>query len=827
MADSPNANPDGIRRYEELTRGIRELAEQALGIAIANSISGADVVLDVEHGGTGTSYKSFVDTYTNQFEIGGIKIFHESCGFQKESDIVDSGEMAGNVRVITCTPQGADIGPQIRFSGRNTDDDAQAFAFGTIAGRKYNSASGDRSGYLQFATTDINGAISEVARLDHEGTFGVGTTVPIKGEGNRVHASGGDILIDRIGGPRSVKLEIHSTIGRLQAVHGYDQQGSAGTGTADGSGAEPGDQNEHLFLSANVRFAPFNQCFVDELTKSTCAVQLKSFKDLSAEIRFLIGPVGDCPVVRGVFHETGLDVVGNALATGHIVAGGENNFANGTGNCDSLNPGVLGGDNIHFGEGDPEGVVCAPIGALYGREDAGTTSQVVYAKTSDSYGNTGWEPIRLGQTNSVCVDSGCPDPDDCQVWHDTVNNMTWQWDANAKGTGNGAWLSTQVFQAVQPVPLGETAGGGAVAQEFRGRVNKHYVYFTPTHVKKNRRHSSGKFDIFFDELVATLRVANNDVTDSVNPDAQGLYQREKHYYIFDLVTLRKQQGDPRANSATKQEWPGDRDADEVPSDNIKALGHSFHPDLPSDLVRRALPNISGIAIWTGTVDSLEANHKRTHFSPAGIVCYDADNAIAGCGVTPVAANQWKQNLNRETASGLPLNDGYVLKFTTGANAGDERFILDNGLDVITTRKTWDNQPQIGDAFEVYSATYRRVIARVTTRGNVYPHGPYGTPTLYLDGNTKTRDVQDFVETGSYATTYQSNLPGGINPGGFTIADQQVDIGYYMPLVTDVDPGVDAVIIAGLWDSVRTPGKISGAVSLSYRLALPTSSGNCV
>jgi hypothetical protein len=46
-----------------------------------------------------------------------------------------------------------------------------------------------------------------------------------------------------------------------------------------------------------------------------------------------------------------------------------------------------------FGSGSPEGVVTAPVGAIYHNTTGGTKTSV-YVKESDGTGNTGWHPIR-------------------------------------------------------------------------------------------------------------------------------------------------------------------------------------------------------------------------------------------------------------------------------------------------------------------------------------------------------------------------------------------------------------------------------------------------
>jgi hypothetical protein len=826
MSDNPNPlnNPDGIRRYEQLTADIRKTADEALGIAIANSILGRDVVLDIPHGGTGTNYKSWVDTYSNQFEIHGAKIFHDSCGFQKESDIVDSGELAGNIRLITCDEEAQDIGPQMRFSGRNTLGDPSGFAFGTIAGRKSNSISGDKAGYLQFSTTtggpeitDLGsgfdpggGEIREAVRIDEEQNMGIGTSIPTKGLKNRLWISGGDIYVDSVGGDRSIKLELnHTCLGRIQARHG---------GTTGSLGTDPIEDVDALMtLSTNAFFPIAPGCEIDDPRKGVAAINLISHVELPGTIEFLIGELDSCPMVRGVFSDTGLDVAGHVIATGDVIAGSAVNAENAAGNNNALLPGFVTGDNVHAGTGDPNNVVNAPIGAIYGRRDAPTENLALYSKTSDDYGPTGWTAVPLQALSTFCIGVGCPDPTQCAQWFDTVNNMIWSWFPNAKGPGIGAWLSANVFQASQRVPIGELAGGLQVAEDFRGRINKHYVYFTPTNIGQNKRHPTQKFDLFLDTLTTAFRVRNNGL-DPV-----------KNYYLFDLVTLMTRQGEPLGGVA-KQEWPGDRAADDFTGDtngdaltnsDITGFGHSFHLLMTPNLVTRTLPASGGVVFWTMTVASI-INTRKFTFDPATVICYDVNGSPTGCSDPAIARHGFQQNLHRDTPN-RAYNPGYVVAVTSGVDVGQVVMILDNNSDQDTSPSITTRKPlvglSIGDTIEVYSVDYKRIITRVSTKGQVwYPNGPYS--------NAKTKDIQDFIETGAHATAFQALDPSNPYPGGD--ADRHLPIELYIPLVDGGDgiAPVDAVVLAGLWDAIGLPGMIAGSVSLTFRLALPNSGGIC-
>jgi hypothetical protein len=843
-------NPtDGIRRYEELVAEAKKIAETALAIAMTGSVLGTSGVLDIPHGGTGANRKVFVDTYSNQFNIHGSKTFHDSCAFQKESDIVDSQELSGNVRLVTCDPQGADIGPQLRFSGRNTDNDLTVFAFATIAGRKFNSISGDRAGYLQFATTDTAGVIAEAARFNHQRNLGIGV-IPTVDSCNRLSISGGNVFIDYgsdgvgcvgnevslFGREYRIQVGVGShpdVMARVQAIENWFTAASA----------------KHLFLGINTRLKNNGICAVDDLDISTAGIEIM-VDAVGGQINFYTTPPGNstalctCPSLRGFFHDGGLDILGDIIATpssqpcgvlqGNIIAGGARNYPDAAldsgghrGNCDAGQPGMVSGDNLHWGTGSPEGVICAPVGAIYGRKDPSTDNEIAYLKGGDHYGPTMWLPIPLSQ-QGVCIDNGCPDPDKCPYWLDPTTGMLWYWDPNAKPgqTVPGAWLSVQTFNINRAFPLGEAGTGHS--QVFRGKLNKDYEYLAPLHMGRNKRHPSGRFDIYFTDASIVWRTRNNGL-DPV-----------KNYYILDLVTLKRRQGEPKVGTPAYQEWPGDRAEDDgddttnydsTASNNIKGYGHTFHPNLPTPLVARALTTSDLVVKWVGTVNGLSTSNvnRRVCFDPTALVCQQVDGSPTPC--VPYIADLWRPNLNRATGE-LPINDGFTMRFTGGTtvNIGEDRFIDDSGFDTtfggfVTVRKNWNTIPQIGDTFEITSSQYKRVLARLTTRGNVYwPKGPYG--------NNRTKDIQDFC-IGTYATTFQSNDPGGLAPGQTDPYDpafaqyMQIAMDYYLPLVTDgiYQTGLDAVMLALLWDSVVEPGKIAGCFNVGYRLAMPSNSGN--
>lgn len=841
-------------------------------------------ILDIAHGGTGSDVKCWVDLSTNQFDIAGVKIFVDPCAFQGHSDIVDCGEPTG-LRIISCDPQGEDIGPQLRFSGHNTDGDPTAFAFATIAGRKENGTSGDKSGYLQFSTTTDDGHILEAARIDSEQVFGIGTRIPTKGLDNRLWVSRGDIFLDNCEGNRSYKVQItgegtsgESVYGRMQSVVGLDVPTSS-----------------HLFFGNNIKFDQTASdragCVLDDSTYGSAAVELRvntHSTDLNDNlIRFWTGDPAGCPQVRGQFFDGGLIVFGDSVAGVANIPDGPLD-GNGTrGNTNLNNPSFyksrLAGDNIQFGSGNPEGIVNAPIGAIYGNNTPTTAGDTFFVKIDNDYGPTGWRPVSLdAPQDSICLDDTCPVPDTggtqtkCPVWFDQTNNMLWYWHSKAKqnraGDTAGAWVSSNVYQVTQQIPLGQALKKRAVAQEFRGWVDKHYINFTPTHILRNLlEKTTGRFDLYLVDLVVCLRVAWNSPT-SKDPS--------KHFYLFDLVSIKRRQGDPIPGATTKQEWPGDRatedeaafpsDAD-ADSDNpdggevakktftVRGFGHTYHTNLPKELTARSmdLTSLNDPIEWYGTVAADATNNKKFTFTPDTQSDLDGNStawtvADSDSGTTPGSyKGYFKYNVDRPK-NFLSKNNGYQIVITdypadptlVGMRAMISSMDVLNGpsysINLLRPFYNFDTGAAVklkkDMKFQITDAQYRRIIARVSTKGNIWPLGPYS--------NKVTKDIQDYVMTGADATATQENSPGGFGQsgtgGGSTY---QVPLDYYMNVasiwdnqnrVTGGGSGtdgadsilgtpLDAMMLSGLWDAVGSPGKISGSVSLTFRLALPENS----
>jgi len=845
-----NENLDGLRRVEALIDEIRATAEKALSVAISGSLDGTTgFVLPISSGGTGESTKKFVDTFSDQFEIDGLKIFRSSVGFQIPSDVVDSGELAGNVRLISCDVPGADVGPQLRFSGKSSSLSDEVFAFGTVAGRKEKGEDGSRAGYLQFATTmdlpatggTVGGtgsdfAIVEHMRIDSEGTVGIGTAVPVKGLGNRLQVSGGDVLLDMAGGLLSYKLELGDVLGRVQAAKGLF-----------------GPDSEHTLLSAGVSFGlgtgGTSDCSLDSSTSRGSAV-VDVVSDASATgsggfVRFLTGAVGVCPSVRGFFSSSGLDVLGEALVSRSVVAGGLKNAVGGEGNGLLDDDGFVTGDNVKFGPGSPEGVVRGRIGAVYGRSsgdpsgsDPPDENTTLWIKVFNDGEKTGWLPVAVGGDFTFCAQADCPvvatgtsgtaTASDCRVWFDTARKMLFYFDPDVvravDASTTGSWVSVDTFQQTVPV------SGRSHAQQFRRNLDKDYEYITPLHFTRQGA------NVLIVDLTAALRVSRN----SNNPDFA-----LNNYYTFDLMTLRRRQGDPSANRATRQEWPGDREAFESKRDNLRGDGHTLHPTLRDELVVLSSTTPSGPPVdGTGSVSTASSSRR---------VLIDTTKTWTN--------GQWKERQNDDNGS-FPANNGFRVTLLTGDLAGQSRTIRDNTSDTLILRRPWRavtlsggtkvRTPSPGDLYEILDSQQRKIIARISTKGNVWPDGAHVDPTgdrsadppplfpeyaeddegnlltrsqVVRNGQFLTRDVQDFVT--SVKNGLSANNPGGADSPGSQMLDpdaRHLDLDLYVDLEGLDGEATDAVLLAGLWDSVRRPGRLSGVVSVTYRLALPPDCG---
>src|SRR5438132_8884941 len=128
-----------------------------------------------ETGGTGTLQNSGIfETAGGNVGIGTMSPF-ANLEIQGANTVTDSN---GNLRIVTTTAQGADIGGQITWGGKITDAGA-IYSIASMAGRKENSTSGNFASYLAYGTTPSGGGLTERLRITSTGNVGIGTASPL------------------------------------------------------------------------------------------------------------------------------------------------------------------------------------------------------------------------------------------------------------------------------------------------------------------------------------------------------------------------------------------------------------------------------------------------------------------------------------------------------------------------------------------------------------------------------------------------------------------------------------------------------------------------
>ena len=93
----------------------------------------------------------------------------------RAANITDTTD-TGQITILTTTAQAANVGGKLALGGLY--DGSNYLTFGSIAGRKENSTSGNWSGYLQFSTRLFGANLEERMRITSAGNVGIGTTSP-------------------------------------------------------------------------------------------------------------------------------------------------------------------------------------------------------------------------------------------------------------------------------------------------------------------------------------------------------------------------------------------------------------------------------------------------------------------------------------------------------------------------------------------------------------------------------------------------------------------------------------------------------------------------
>ena len=99
----------------------------------------------------------------------------------------DNGNGLNAIRSYVSAALAADIGGAVAFGGTSTSGGVTA-SFGQIAGRKENATSANYAGYLQFATNNAVGTMTEHMRIDSSGNLGLGVTPSAWGQSGTVQA---------------------------------------------------------------------------------------------------------------------------------------------------------------------------------------------------------------------------------------------------------------------------------------------------------------------------------------------------------------------------------------------------------------------------------------------------------------------------------------------------------------------------------------------------------------------------------------------------------------------------------------------------------------
>jgi hypothetical protein len=104
-----------------------------------------------------------------------------------------TGDLA-KLRIINRSGQSINKGGLLELGGITNDENTRSDIFASVAGLKANSASNNRTGYMQFSVSN-GSSLSEAMRIDSAGRVGIGTSLPSAGLELNL-ASGDGLLIN-------------------------------------------------------------------------------------------------------------------------------------------------------------------------------------------------------------------------------------------------------------------------------------------------------------------------------------------------------------------------------------------------------------------------------------------------------------------------------------------------------------------------------------------------------------------------------------------------------------------------------------------------------
>ena len=145
------------------------------GVATLNSVPGRLTFYTTKLGETTYAERMRVDNAGN-VGVGTTNIF-DRLSVSGLNQTLDAGR--GQIGVYSNDEMAIDKGGQIVLGGSDTTGGIPVRSFASIAGRKLNSTSGDRSGYLQLSVrSDSSGDLTEYMRIVSGGNVGIGTVTP-------------------------------------------------------------------------------------------------------------------------------------------------------------------------------------------------------------------------------------------------------------------------------------------------------------------------------------------------------------------------------------------------------------------------------------------------------------------------------------------------------------------------------------------------------------------------------------------------------------------------------------------------------------------------